>query len=335
MNFRAKGLREQVRRIARAVPGTMGVAIRVAGTSAVIEERAAEQYPLASVYKIPLLATLFRQASLGRVDLGRKITLRDVDKSLGSSDLQYFAAGTRLAVADLAYLMIVHSDNTATDMIHRLVGLDSPNRYMRSLGMGSIDVYCPNREYFLLLLGYGSWAKGLDLKDIVQKWRGLSREQRVRILKRTRKETEALSVDEARGRSLRLWGIADEKETAVDRMASEEMDNLGSPSDISRLLGLIATNKVADRKLTKMMIDYMRLCDSRTRLPAKIPEGVPVANKTGTVPGVVNDCAIMMPKRRAPVVCTCLVKGVRHRDVRTVEDRIADIGLAAYRMYCA
>jgi len=312
------------------VPARIGVSIRTPLLGSVVEVDSSVCYPLASVYKVPLLATLFHKVSEGEISLGRRYPLREIDRALGSGDLQYFAAGTCITVRDLAYLMIVHSDNTATDMIHHLIGMDAPNDYMCELGLKSIDIHCPNREYFLLLLGYASRFKELSLAERVAVWRRLNRAERVKLYAEMRKEMAKISHATACRDALEAWGISGQKERRIDRIASEVMDNAGSPADISRLLELVHARAVARTDLTEIMIEIMVMCDSRERLPKKIPEGIKVANKTGGLPGTVNDCAIIFPKKKPPIFCTCLSRGVKHKEVKVVEEAISDIGLAAY-----
>jgi beta-lactamase class A len=313
-----------------SAPGHLGVSIRVAGRGSIVEIDSQEQYPLASVYKVPLLATLFHKIESKDLSLEKRVILKEVDKSLGSGDLQYLRSGLNLTVHDLCHLMIVHSDNTATDMVHRLVGLEEPNRYMKELGLDRIDIYCPCREYFMIFLGWAKAFKGKSLGEIATIWKRMSRGERVALFKEIRRETRNKSVREAQELALKLWGVADEKETKEIRDASAVMDNYGSPSDIASLLELIVTFKIASRALTQQMIDYMLLCDAREMIPARIPVEVRIANKTGGVPGTVNDSAIIFSNKRK-ILVACLSRGVKHSDVKDARDAIAEIGLLAYR----
>jgi beta-lactamase class A len=333
MTVKGERLTRKVRAVLADAPGHMGVSIRLAGKGSVVELDSSEQFPLASVYKVPLLATLFHKVDMKQVSLDRRLVLREIDKSLGSSDLQYFRPGVRLTLHDLSHLMIVHSDNTATDMIHRFIGLDEPNRYMRELGLETIDIYCPCREYFLIFLGWAREFKGKSMSEMAKIWSKMSRDERVQMFERIRRETRNRTAEEAQKLAIELWGIADEKETKAIRDASAVMDNYGSTTDISRLLELIVTNKVASKRLTKQMIDYMLLCDFREMIPARIPVGVLVANKTGGVPGTVNDSGIIFASKKNTVVCACFSKDVKYSERKAAQDAIAEIGLIAYKTF--
>jgi len=330
MSSKNNRLAAKIEDVLDSAPGHIGVSIRVAGRGSIVEIDSQEQYPLASVYKVPLLATLFHKIESKDLSLEKRVILKEVDKSLGSGDLQYLRSGLNLTVHDLCHLMIVHSDNTATDMVHRLVGLEEPNRYMKELGLDRIDIYCPCREYFMIFLGWAKAFKGKSLGEIATIWKRMSRGERVALFKEIRRETRNKSVKEAQELALKLWGVADEKETKEIRDASAVMDNYGSPSDIASLLEMIVTYKIASRALTQQMIDYMLLCDAREMIPAKIPLEVRVANKTGSVPGTVNDSAIIFSNKKK-ILIACLSKRVKYSDVKDARNTIAEIGLLAYR----
>ena len=333
MTDKADLLTKSIERIVNSAPCRMGISVSLAGRGSVVEVNSDRSYPLASVYKIPLMATLFHRVDLGEMDLGERLVLRDEDKALGSSDLQFLRPGLNLTLHDLCYEMIVRSDNTATDMIHYRLGLDAPNEYMRELGLDSFDIYCPGREYFLLFLGWADRFRGMRLREIANVWKGMTRKRRIEALMEIREQTRDRSPKEAQERSVEMWGYADEKETAEDCYASSVIDNLGSPRDLTKLLDLIVTNKVASPDNTEQMIAYMVLCDSRDRVPARIPPSVKVGNKTGTVPGTMNDSAIIYASKKNIVCCTCLADNVKYSDKPTVAGKMADIGLAVYQTY--
>jgi len=93
-------------------------------------------FPQGSAIKIPILMEVWKQAAEGVFSLDDK---KPVPKSVmvaGSGVLQFFGDGTsELSIRDLAVLMIVLSDNTATNILIDLVGMDKINRTMSSLGM--------------------------------------------------------------------------------------------------------------------------------------------------------------------------------------------------------
>lgn len=333
MTSRADLLKKKIEKIVDSAPCRIGVSATLAGRGAVVDVNSDRRFPLASVYKLPIMATLFHRVETGKIDLGERLVLRDEDKALGSSDLQYLRPGLNMTLHDLCYEMIVHSDNTATDMIHYHLGLDAPEKYMRELGLDSFDICCPNREYFLIFLGWVDRFKDMRLKEIANIWKDMTREQRIRTFLEIREQTRNKSPKEARELSTKMWGYASEIETAEDRYASSILDNHGSPRDLTKLMELMVTNKIASSANSEQMIEYMVLCDSRDRLPGRIPPSVKVGNKTGTVPGTQNDCAIIYASKKNIVCCTCLADEVKYSDKPTVTKKMADIGLAVYESF--
>ena len=333
MTDKANLLARRIRRIVASAPCRMGVSVSLAGQGSVLELNPDRPFPLASVYKIPLMATLFHKVELGEIDLNERVVLREADKSLGSSDLQYLRPGLNMTLHDLCYEMIVHSDNTATDMIHHRVGLDAPNEYMRELGLNSFDIYCPCREYFLIFLGWADRFKGMSLREIADVWKTMTPNQRIDVFAQVREQTRDRSAKEAQELGIQLWGYADEKETANDRYACSVMDNVGSARDLTRLLEMIVTSRIASPMHSQQMVDYMVLCDARDRLPARIPPSVKVGNKTGTVPGTMNDCAVIFATKKNILCCTCLADKVKYSNKPKVAKSMAAIGLAVYEAY--
>ena len=81
-----------------------------------------EPFPMASTFKIPILATACRQLTDGAISLDSRVPLRDEDKSLGSGILPFFESGLEPTLRDLLTLMIIISDNTATDIVVDYLG---------------------------------------------------------------------------------------------------------------------------------------------------------------------------------------------------------------------
>jgi beta-lactamase class A len=122
--------------------GVLGVAARNLTTGAQVLLRADEVFPTASVIKLPILVELMRRAADGRASLDERIELRAADKRGGSGILKAFDAGLRPSLRDVATLMIVLSDNTATNLVLDAVGgVDAVNAAMDELGLPSVRLH--------------------------------------------------------------------------------------------------------------------------------------------------------------------------------------------------
>ena len=90
-------------------------------------------FPSASIIKIPILAALFKAAAEGKVDLNAKTTLKAENRVGGGGVLTELSIKLRPTVLDLATLMIIVSDNAATNELIDLVGMDQVNDLVRKL----------------------------------------------------------------------------------------------------------------------------------------------------------------------------------------------------------
>ena len=89
----------------------------------------------ASTIKLPIICALASQVEAGRVKWDDRLIIRAEDKVGGSGVVRELADGTTLSVLDLATLMIVVSDNTATNLILDRISADAVNEYLDTIGL--------------------------------------------------------------------------------------------------------------------------------------------------------------------------------------------------------
>ena len=89
----------------------------------------------ASTIKLPILIECFSEAAEGKLNLSEMINLPEDEKVSGSGILQDLSTGDRLPLRDLVMLMIVLSDNTATNLILNRIGGNAVNARMTQLGL--------------------------------------------------------------------------------------------------------------------------------------------------------------------------------------------------------
>jgi beta-lactamase class A len=128
-------LEEGLQAIAARLPGTLGVAIHYLPGGPTAAYHADDQFPTASVIKVPVMVEAFAQAADGALRLDRRVPFQDSAIVEGSGILRYLQPGLQPTVRDLIELMIIVSDNTATNLVIDLVGIDAVNARMRSLGL--------------------------------------------------------------------------------------------------------------------------------------------------------------------------------------------------------
>jgi beta-lactamase class A len=121
--------------LARQFSGVLGVWAESLTTEETISWNAQEVFPSASAIKLSILYEVYQQVGEGRFHLNDQLTVRGEDVVPGSGILKDLSPGLGLAVCDLATLMIVVSDNTTSNVLIDLVGIDAVNRSMEALGL--------------------------------------------------------------------------------------------------------------------------------------------------------------------------------------------------------
>ena len=99
-----------------------------------VEMGADEEFETASTIKAFLLAALYLQVQRGKADLSEEIEYEQSQFVDGSGMLRALGVGAKLKVKDTATMMIICSDNIATNMLIDYLGLDAINACIRELG---------------------------------------------------------------------------------------------------------------------------------------------------------------------------------------------------------
>lgn len=245
--------------------GVAGVAARDMASGKQVFLNADQPFPMASTYKIPIAIALLSKIDAGELSLTDMIEIDD-DEWVYSQVIaaNFIHAGVALSVANLLEVMITHSDNTATDVCLRLVGGPAEvNRRLAELGVEGISVDRSTAD--LLRDFYGIEAGRQNLAEIGR----IARADPGRVITADA-QFEADLLDKSTPRAM-LYLLT-------------KLFEGGALSDKSTefLLGVMAR--------TKTMPD---------RLGGLLPSHTPIAHKTGTVGGVVNDVGyITLPDGR-------------------------------------
>ena len=128
-------LQATLTRAAHRAPGRVAMEVQDLGSGLVSSINANEVMPAASTIKIPVMVEVFQQLQAGKFDLNHRVTLMPHDRDWGSGDIADAPVGSTFAVSDLLAQMITVSDNTAANMLIRLVGRSNINAEMRYLGL--------------------------------------------------------------------------------------------------------------------------------------------------------------------------------------------------------
>ena len=145
-------LQSNIERITRSVNAKWGIYIRCLETGDEVAINADDQMDTMSVIKIPLMVEAFRQIGEGRFKLTDRVALTDQAKRPGTGIIRSLDPGVNLTIKDLLTLMVIVSDNTATDLMYEKVGgIEPVNRLMESYGLKSIRATGTAQQWFTAL----------------------------------------------------------------------------------------------------------------------------------------------------------------------------------------
>ncbi|HEU5163095.1 MAG TPA: serine hydrolase [Thermoanaerobaculia bacterium] len=105
-----------------------------------------------------------------------------------------------------------------------------------------------------------------------------------------------------------LRGVEDEKAFAAG------LNNVTTARDLMIVMKAIAERKAITAAASEAMVGILRAQEFREKIPAGVPPGVVVANKTGSITRISHDAAIVFPPGRAPYVLVVLTKGYQNGD---------------------
>lgn len=128
--------------IITAHKGKVAVAVKHLGTGESFHHHGDQVMPTASLCKFPVMIEVYRQAAAKQVDLDAFITLKKEDKVPGSGVLTAnFSPGSRFTLRDAVRLMIVFSDNTATNLVLDAIGIGATAATMEKMGYPNTKIH--------------------------------------------------------------------------------------------------------------------------------------------------------------------------------------------------
>jgi beta-lactamase class A len=122
--------------IAARVDGVMGYAVVDLTSGDRVGHLEREVFPTASTIKLAIVYELFKQVDEGKIHLDQTVTL-DRKHAVGGSGVLIAMGTPTLSIRDYATLMVMLSDNTATNVLIDLAGMDNVTRRMAGLGLNA------------------------------------------------------------------------------------------------------------------------------------------------------------------------------------------------------
>lgn len=298
-------LEREIARLAKIGGGVTGVSAIHLETGRRVSLNGAERFPMASTYKIPIAVELLARVDAGEVKLDEMVELKLSDLHPGSGTLSdlFNKGGLALSVRNLMELMLLISDNSATDALLKIAGgADAVTQRMRKLGIEGINV---NRSTALLI---ADWRGATQLPP-EEKWMP--------------------SVFD-----LAFGAVKPEDRKEAAKRFEQDSRDTSTPDAMTALLERIYRKDLLEAKSADLLLDIMRRCRTgEARLKGILPEETQVAHKTGTIGSSTNDVGIItLPDAAGHVAIAVFVK-TSEKEIAARERAIAEIARAVHDFF--
>ncbi|WP_419943137.1 class A beta-lactamase [Candidatus Palauibacter sp.] len=291
----------EIERLAPNSGGTVGVGAVHLETGRAVWFNEDERFPMASSYKVPIAVQLLSRVDRGEITLADMVELEPTDIHPGSGTISnlFNDPGVSLSLRNLLELMLLISDNSATDLtLTTAGGPDAVNARMAELRVDGLSV---NRPTSVLIGDYSGVETPADGRISMAEFR-----------------------DRAGGVS------ASERDAAREAFSTDARDT-STPRAMAHLLAMTWAGKALGSKNTEVFKDIMLRVQTGTgRIKGVLPPGTQVGHKTGTIGGTTNDVGyIYLPDNAGHVITVVFVKD-SERPVPAREATIAQISRAIY-----
>lgn len=251
-------LQKEIESYIDTVEATFGVYIKNLQTQEEVNINSDRLFQMASVFKVPILATLYDLIHKGEIDEHQRVKILEKDLVPGSGVIQEMEPGVELTIKDLATLMIIVSDNLATDKLLHMIGAKNVEQNMRDIGIN--DIHIEHSCWDLLRLSAGVPEQPY------------SKEAFNNIIQRL------------------IMGDYD-----WDSIVFKEdtRNNVSTPKGMCLLLEKIAKNEFVSEACSEDIRHIMFKQQYKQRIGGLLPRGTKVASKTGSLGTMFNDAGII------------------------------------------
>jgi len=148
--------------ILSGMTGNVGLYIEDCETGEVFTINPDHIFPAASVIKVPMLALLLRDVQEGKADLYAPHKIADNNYIGGTGIINGLSHELTFNLYDMAKLMIILSDNTATNEIMDIIGIDRFNKFWREMGYNSISLGRKMMDFEAVRQGRNNYMSAAD-----------------------------------------------------------------------------------------------------------------------------------------------------------------------------
>jgi N-acetylated-alpha-linked acidic dipeptidase len=259
-----QSLQSSLQSIRNGFPGEMSVYMKNLASGDEIALDSDTVYETFSVIKLAIAAELMHQVQAGKFSLSDRIALTAANQRLPSGVLYAMYPGLTPTVRDLLTLMIIISDNEATDALGDKVGRANVTAYMHSLGLEKTSIQFSDLDWDR------TWLSALD-----STYRNASGDQTINF---PFDKYSGAQVQQAFGHTIYDAGIYFGHSTT---------------REIGRLLEMMASGKLVSKQASDLVLGIMEKQQVNDRFPRYLRD-VRIAHKTGDgQPFIANDAGVL------------------------------------------
>jgi N-acetylated-alpha-linked acidic dipeptidase len=285
--------------------GRMGIYVEHLGRSEITAIDADSLYETFSVIKVPIMAEVMRRVKEGRLSLTQRIRLPSDHARIPSGVLYALDPGLEPTVKDLLNLMIIISDNSATDILADLAGRDSVTGYMKELGLSRTEIRFSDLDWDR------EWLSALD-PDYAD-------------------ATGAETID------FPFHRYPGEKVSEAFRRVIEDTPlffGRSTARETGKLFALMARRELVSAEASDLMLSILERQQVNHRLPRYLEDGMRIAHKTGDgEPWVGNDAGVLWLDEQPIVVV--VFTGHHRGSSDELNEAVARVGRAVVDHYRA
>jgi beta-lactamase class A len=245
-----------------------------------------QKFPMQSVYKLPIAIAVLKRVDERKISLDQSITITKKDFSAGHNPIIKDIKGDRaqFTIRDLLNRMMSVSDNTAADVLMRLIGGPfQVNQTLVKLGVRNVRVDRLERQL---------QPDSAGLTAFQPEWSDA--------------KTFQAAIDQA---------PATVKQTALQKYLSDPRDT-ATPAGLVDLLSKLQSQKLLSANSTAVLLQIMTNSKSGAkRLKAGLPQNWSIAHKTGTGADVLgvgvatNDVGIITSPQGKRIAIAVMIPG--------------------------
>lgn len=302
-DLRQSKLEEELRRLALTAGGTVGVAAVHLPSGRSAKVQASQRFPMASTYKVAIAVALLQRVEREELSLQDRFEVRPGDLRPGSGTLSvhFSHPGVALSLENLLELMLVLSDNTATDLLLREAGgPEAVSGVLRQLEIEEMRVDRPTLQLI------ADWA-GVDLPRA------------------------AVGKADAEAFIELFEAVTPQHRQEAARAFLNDPRDTATPEAMVRLLMLIRQGQALNPDHSALLLDVMKRCETGPgRIRGLLPPYVETAHKTGTIGSVTNDVGLLtLPDEGGEVALAVFIKD-SPLELAAREAAIAQMARAVY-----